>query len=380
MHIQKQSQQITDLNGSASANKTITVQRSLAIGEINDPFEHEAEAVADRVMQKPLPQMSAGMGGAIQRKCAHCQEEEKAQMKPLSPFIQKKGNEGSTMASDAISAKIASTKGSGSIMDNGTKSFMESRFGADFGKTRIHTGSDSIQMNRELGAKAFTVANDIYFNDGEYQPETATGKHLLAHELTHTVQQQAATILPYRSKKAFNFGLKDDETLIEDSFNMAKDKGKKPWIELITVNLTTQKKDVNGFDTWVGDVVAQYYANAVKLPDLTFSVMAGSGDLGMTTPGNYKVTRIEGIGYNSGKYSGVVDKTTREGPNKRYSKDLNGNMSYAVFFHGGEALHSGPVDFSSHGCVHVDWTNDVTMKHLNYHSVIGSTKVIVKYP
>jgi Domain of unknown function (DUF4157) len=79
--------------------------------------------------------------------------------------------------------------GSGSSLDKNTQPFMESRFGADFSSVRIHTGSESIQMNKELNAKAFTVGNNIYFNQGGYQPNSPEGKQLLAHELTHVVQQ-----------------------------------------------------------------------------------------------------------------------------------------------------------------------------------------------
>jgi hypothetical protein len=74
-------------------------------------------------------------------------------------------------------------------MDHGTQSFMESRFGTDFSDVRIHTGSQAVQMSRGLNAQAFTVGNDVYFNEGKYSPNFDSGKHLLAHELTHTVQQ-----------------------------------------------------------------------------------------------------------------------------------------------------------------------------------------------
>ncbi|WP_371357582.1 DUF4157 domain-containing protein, partial [Hydrocoleum sp. CS-953] len=66
---------------------------------------------------------------------------------------------------------------------------MESRFGADFGNVRVHTGSQSVQMNKELGAQAFTHGNDVYFNSGKFNPGSSSGKELLAHELTHTIQQ-----------------------------------------------------------------------------------------------------------------------------------------------------------------------------------------------
>ena len=179
-------QHTSNLPEHASSSANIRVQTNLAVGKTNDPSEQEADATADKVMRMPSSQQSV-----IQRKCAHCEEQEKAQRKPLAPFIQQKGTAGGTMASEAVSSKISTTKGSGDSMDNSTKSFMESRFGTDFSSVKIHTGNEAIQMNRELGAKAFTVGSDIYFNQGQYQPESNSGKHLLAHELTHTVQQGA---------------------------------------------------------------------------------------------------------------------------------------------------------------------------------------------
>ena len=172
-----------------------TVQTKLTIGAVNDPLEHEADTMADTVMRMPNVSDTFSTNSFIQRKCAHCEEEEKAQRKPLSasitPFIQTKNNgEGTTSAS--LSNKINSSRGGGSSMDDGTKTFMENRFGSDFSSVKIHTGAESVMMNRELNAKAFTVGNDIYFNEGQYNPQSDSGKHLLAHELTHTIQQNGA--------------------------------------------------------------------------------------------------------------------------------------------------------------------------------------------
>jgi hypothetical protein len=68
---------------------------------------------------------------------------------------------------------------------------MESSFGVDLSGVNIHTDRDAIAMNKELGAQAFTHGKDIFFNSGKYNPDSSTGKHLLAHELTHTIQQEA---------------------------------------------------------------------------------------------------------------------------------------------------------------------------------------------
>ena len=159
-----------------------SIQFKLAIGASDDSLEHEADAMADRVMRMPEQNF-------IQRKCSDCEVEEKLQRKTLVSFIQGKESSAGTLASDAISNQINASKGNGSGMDSNTQSFMQSRFGADFSEIKIHTGGESIQMNRDLNAKAFTVGNDIYFNEGQYNPVSAEGKHLLAHELTHTVQQ-----------------------------------------------------------------------------------------------------------------------------------------------------------------------------------------------
>ena len=166
-----------------------TVQPSLQVGAVNDPLEQEADAMADQIMRMPE-------NGLVQRKCSECEEREKVQRRPMANFIQKKGTPGGTMASEGVSQKINASRGQGNAMAKPTQSFMESRFGADFSNINIHTGSEAAQMSQELGAKAFTVGNDIYFNQGQYNPDTNSGKHLLAHELTHTLQQGGGADIP----------------------------------------------------------------------------------------------------------------------------------------------------------------------------------------
>jgi hypothetical protein len=87
---------------------------------------------------------------------------------------------------------LSSSKGGGSPLPNDTKQFMESRFNADFSGVRIHTGSYAENLSSNIHAQAFTHGNDIYFNAGKYNPHTAGGSTLLAHELTHTIQQGAS--------------------------------------------------------------------------------------------------------------------------------------------------------------------------------------------
>lgn len=153
------------------------ISPKLTIGAPNDPLEHEADAVADKVTRAPE-------GNFAQRKCSECEEEEKLHRKPITAST-------GVTASSNITQQIESTKSDGAAMDNQTKGFMESRFGANFSDVRIHDNDDSKQLSQSLGAQAFTIGKHIYFNENKYDPASANGKWLLAHELTHTVQQNA---------------------------------------------------------------------------------------------------------------------------------------------------------------------------------------------
>ncbi|PZF73382.1 eCIS core domain-containing protein [Taibaiella soli] len=159
------------------------LQTKLTVGAVNDPMETEADEMADKVMRMPETNF-------VQRKCAHCEEEEKAQRKQLPSFLQRKEvSAAGGAASDKVNSGVQTSKGNGDRMDSDTKSFMERGFGADFDSVNIHTDGKATEMNTELQARAFTVGNDIYFNQGQYQPGSSDGKRLLAHELTHTMQQ-----------------------------------------------------------------------------------------------------------------------------------------------------------------------------------------------
>ncbi len=85
-------------------------------------------------------------------------------------------------------------RGSGRALEPSTRAFMERGFGHDFGGVRVHTGPEAARANRELEAIAFTTGHDIFFDDGRYRPDSAEGRWLLAHELTHVVQQRRGTV------------------------------------------------------------------------------------------------------------------------------------------------------------------------------------------
>ncbi|HEX3126493.1 MAG TPA: DUF4157 domain-containing protein [Thermoanaerobaculia bacterium] len=154
------------------------LQAKLSVGAPNDAYEREADQVADQVMRMPAP--------AVQRKCAHCEEEEKN--------LQAKEEPGQVPAlSPDAESRIQGLRGGGSPLPDGVRSYFEPRFGHGFGGVRVHTGPEAAETARSIHARAYTVGTDIVFGGGQYAPSTPEGGRLLAHELTHVVQQGGAS-------------------------------------------------------------------------------------------------------------------------------------------------------------------------------------------
>jgi len=103
--------------------------------------------------------------------------------------IQRAGGDGSFETNDSFESKVKQQSGGGQPLPSDVRADLEPKFGADFSGVKIHTGSTAAQLSQDVGAQAFTHGSDIYFNQGKYNPESGSGKQLLAHELTHTVQQ-----------------------------------------------------------------------------------------------------------------------------------------------------------------------------------------------
>jgi len=124
----------------------------------------------------------------IQRKCSECEKEEKEQVQRKENTARAQtGGEGSS-APSIVSSVLSS--GSGRPMDAGTRKFMESRFGQDFGQVRIHTDGRAAESAAAIQARAYTSGKDVVFGKGEYQPSQESGQRLLAHELAHVGQQR----------------------------------------------------------------------------------------------------------------------------------------------------------------------------------------------
>jgi hypothetical protein len=220
--------------------KSGTLQAKLKIGKPGDKYELEADRVADQVMsmtemtdcleckengkepvqtkpittqitplvrrqvepeeeeEKPIQTkpISEQITPLVQRQTEEEKEEEPIQPKLLSAdnaVLQRQTESKSSSATEAtagIESSINSLKGGGQPLPESTRNYFEPRFGSSFAQVRVHNNSQAANIARTVNAKAFTKGKDIVFSAGQYSPETSGGKRLIAHELTHVVQQR----------------------------------------------------------------------------------------------------------------------------------------------------------------------------------------------
>ncbi len=148
-------------------------QASPRVSERSDPYEREADRVADRVMRMT--------SHTVKRACS-CDDEVSRDASAGNPV------EGGF----AVTRSNVAPTGTGRPLDPGTQTWAEEALGHDFSSVRIHTDRRDARNATEIGARAYTLGHHIVFGSGHYQPATAAGRHLLAHELTHVVQQNEA--------------------------------------------------------------------------------------------------------------------------------------------------------------------------------------------
>jgi hypothetical protein len=172
------------------ANIRGAIQAKLVVGEADDPLEREAERVADQVIRTSGPNLSTmGASPQVSRKCAACEEEEKVRKLPVKP-----AGSAETGTSEAPPIVHDVLHSSGQPLDAATRAFVEPRFGRDFGDVRVHHDAEAAQSAQAVNARAYTVGRHIVFGAGQYQPGDASGQRLLAHELVHVMQQNAASV------------------------------------------------------------------------------------------------------------------------------------------------------------------------------------------
>jgi len=172
------------------------VRPKLKIGAVNDPAEIEADRVADQVMRmsysahSELDTSSQYTANQVSRKCPECGDKEKLQRKEKPEIRMKEtGGSGDRTASPEANSAI-NTLGSGTPLTASERAFFEPRFGEDLSGVRIHMGDTADTAAKAINARAFSLGNSIAFAKGEYQPGTQSGRTLMAHEITHTLQGQ----------------------------------------------------------------------------------------------------------------------------------------------------------------------------------------------
>jgi hypothetical protein len=148
------------------------IQAKLKIGQPGDVYEQEADRVADAVMRMPEP--------GVQRQPEE-EKEEELQAKDLPSQT--------TEVTPNLESRINAIKGVSQPLPVSSRAFFEPRFGYDFSQVQVHTDAEADNLNRTLNARAFTTGQDIFFRQGEYNPGSSSDRKLLAHELTHVVQQ-----------------------------------------------------------------------------------------------------------------------------------------------------------------------------------------------
>jgi Domain of unknown function (DUF4157) len=174
-----------------STLKPFFFQPRLSISKPGDHHEREADAKADKIMrltdnflnQNPFFKPAHH---TIQRKCQTCEEKDK--------HVNRKESSSADIGnSSGLDSYISSLSSSGQLISQASRQFFEPRFGHNFSNVKIHTDTVAAKSAQSINALAYTTGNNIVFNSGQYSPDSISGKKLMAHELTHVVQQRAQT-------------------------------------------------------------------------------------------------------------------------------------------------------------------------------------------
>jgi hypothetical protein len=188
-------------------SQSFAIQTKLTVNKPGDRYEQEAERVADRIMrmEMPCPQCQEDEGEAlqamplvgqitrlVQRQTAP-EEEEKKEEETVQT---KRAETGSSQMCPILDTQVRSLKGRGHPLPGSVRDFFEPRFGCDFSHVKVHTDPQAAATARALNAQAFTVGRDVVLGSGRSSMQTEEGKRLLAHELTHVVQQGGGSSRP----------------------------------------------------------------------------------------------------------------------------------------------------------------------------------------
>lgn len=182
-------------------NQPSRIQPKLTVNTPGDAYEKEADETAEQIMGPQLPEFappSALPVNKVLRKCAACDKEKEPEEDKEDHLQRREAGPSNPQVTPAVGRTL---KLSGQPLDDQTRTFMEGRFGYDFSKVRIHDDSMANRSAGDINALAYTHQYHVVFGSGQFQPETDKGKKLLAHELTHLIQQtQAGSSSPIIAK------------------------------------------------------------------------------------------------------------------------------------------------------------------------------------
>ncbi len=232
--------------------------------------EDEEELQAKSLLQRQEDEEELQMKPWAQRQ----EDEEELQAKP-GPMLN-----GGELNGDLETA-VHSAKGGGRPLDDAIRQPMEQAFNADFSSVKVHTDSTADALNNSLSARAFTTGQDVFFRSGEYNPGSRSGQELLAHELTHTIQQGGAvrrriqryTMIP-QAEQAVNYwqGLNADLRVSDDG-NMA------------VKHINGAPSNTNAYqEFYATPAVLQHSANVLQQIDSAFTLAQGGATLVGTKP------------------------------------------------------------------------------------------------
>lgn len=203
-------------SGRLQLSGSSVLQAKLTVTPAGDQYEQEADQTANQVVNGPQPVQRAGEEDELQMsRIQRAGEEDELQMSRIQRAgeedelqmqrIQRAGEEDELQmkrddpaagfdVQGGLEQSIQTERGNGQSMPDQSRGFFESGFGQDFSGVRVHTDQKSDELNQSLSAKAFTVGSDIFFRSGTYNPDNQAGKELIAHELTHVVQQGGSKV------------------------------------------------------------------------------------------------------------------------------------------------------------------------------------------
>ncbi|MBD2609889.1 DUF4157 domain-containing protein [Nostoc punctiforme FACHB-252] len=177
---------------------SLRVQTKLTINQPGDIYEQQADTVARQVMQKISQPRNQQF---IQHEALpETQLQRKFLVGSATPVVQRQG--GGVVNTSKLETSIQHARQNGQPLSDDIRQPMEEAFGVDFSSVKIHTDTHSHQLNQTIQARAFTTGQDIFFRQGEYNPGSYQGKELLAHELTHVVQQNGNAIAPQKDSSS----------------------------------------------------------------------------------------------------------------------------------------------------------------------------------